>query len=539
MTVVNGYPAFDSLVVGSGVAGCTTALELVERGVGRVGLITKGGLGVSTTDWAQGGIAAALSEEDDSIELHFEDTLRAGGGLCDLEATRVLVGDGPDAIRSLEHRGAILDRDEQGELARSREGGHSVPRVVHAGGMATGAEVIRALVSTIERSDVVVIEASVVNDLVFETGSCRAVSCVDDKGAPFELESGAVVLATGGAGQLYSVTTNPDGATGDGVALAIRAGVPVADLEFVQFHPTALAVERAPRPLLSEGLRGYGALLVDERGERFVDELAPRDVVSRAIITRMVEHGTDHVYLDARSVADFARRFPTLAVILERQGLDAAKDLLPVAPAAHYLCGGVLTDLSGHTAARGLYAVGETACTGAEGANRLASNSLLEGLVFGRRVAEAIAKRDDEPRPDGALGGFLEADRAMIPVRSIPAGPFVRGVGIDEATTDAVAGRAALARALFACAGVVRDEEGLTGLAPTIRRAAASAARSSGPQALALRNLATLARSLAAAALVRRETRGAHARSDAPERDDDHFRVRLAVADPRWADLRA
>ena len=411
---------FDAIVVGSGVAGCTTALELVERGVARIGLVTKGDLGVSTTDWAQGGIAAALNAEDDSIELHFEDTLAAGGGLCDVDATRVLVGEGPDAIRALVSRGAVLDRDERGGFARSREGGHSVPRVVHAGGMATGAEVIRALVAEIEKSRIVVIEDSRLSELVIEGGRCSGILCVGPDGIERALTARTIVLATGGIGQLYSVTTNPPGATGDGIASAIRAGIPVADLEFVQFHPTALAIERRPRPLLSEGLRGYGALLVGVDRQRFVDELAPRDVVSRAIVQKMDENGAEHVFLDARPIGNFAERFPTLAAILADAGFDPAVDLLPVAPAAHYVCGGVITDLFGRSALPGLCAVGEAACTGAEGANRLASNSLLEGLVFGRRAAEAIAKGADGPEASGALSGVLSPRSATIPIHSVP-----------------------------------------------------------------------------------------------------------------------
>ena len=230
-----------------------------------------------------------------------------------------------------------------------------------------------------------------------------------------QLAARTIVLATGGIGQLYSVTTNPPGATGDGIASAIRAGIPVADLEFVQFHPTALAIERRPRPLLSEGLRGYGALLVGVDRQRFVDELAPRDVVSRAIVQKMDENGAEHVFLDARPIGNFAERFPTLAAILADAGFDPAVDLLPVAPAAHYVCGGVITDLFGRSALPGLCAVGEAACTGAEGANRLASNSLLEGLVFGRRAAEAIAKGADGPEASGALSGVLSPRSASDP----------------------------------------------------------------------------------------------------------------------------
>lgn len=533
---MNADVTFDAVVVGSGVAGCTTALELVDRGVERVGLITKSDLGESTTDWAQGGIAAALNAEDDSIELHFEDTLAAGGGLCDVDATRILVGDGPDAIHALVARGAVLDRDERGELARSREGGHSVSRVVHAGGMATGAEVIRALVAAIEKSPIVVVEDSSLSELVVENGRCAGIRCAGPDGGQRSVGGHAVVLATGGIGQLFAVTTNPPGATGDGIAVAIRAGVPVADLEFVQFHPTALAIERRPRPLLSEGLRGYGALLVGADRERFVDELAPRDVVSRAIVEKMAVEGSDHVFLDARPIARFAQRFPTLSAILAGVGLDPALDLLPVAPAAHYVCGGVITDLSGRSALPGLYAVGETACTGAEGANRLASNSLLEGLVFGRRAAEAVASGANEPGASGALGGVLHAGRAEIPIRSVP-----RVIGCDviaerAAAMDLASARAGLQQAMMRYAGVSRDANGLRALARWVSAAATASALGASPEAHALANLATVASSLASAALAREETRGAHARADFPNRDDDKFRVRLFVEPPSGRD---
>ena len=393
--------SFDALVLGSGIAGCTTALELVERGAGRVGLITKGRLDESTTAWAQGGIAAALVAGDDSVALHEADTLRAGGGLSDPDAVRVLVSEGPVAVRALLGRGAVFDLDDRHELARAREGGHSVARVVHAGGMATGAEVIRALTAALATSGVTVKEHLFVTDLVVDGGRCAGVTCLDEGSRPVRFDADAVVLATGGVGSLFEVTTNPAETTGDGIAIALRAGVPVADLEFVQFHPTALCAGREPRPLLSEGLRGYGALLVDGNGERFVDELASRDVVSRAIVARMVRDGTRNVFLDARKVPDFADRFPTIAAMLAEAGLDAARDLLPVAPAAHYLCGGVVTDLAGRSALRDLFAVGEVACTGAQGANRLASNSLLEGLVFAARAAAGDHRRIDRPAARG------------------------------------------------------------------------------------------------------------------------------------------
>jgi L-aspartate oxidase len=531
---VNGDPpreSFDALVVGSGIAGCTAALELAERGPGRVGLVTKGRLDESTTAWAQGGIAAALSGDGDSVELHEADTIRAGGGLSDLDAVRVLVAEGPAAVRALLGRGAVFDRDDRGELARGREGGHSVARVVHAGGMATGAEVIRALTAALGTSGITVLEQLFVTDLVIERGCCVGVDCLDGDTRRVRLAAGAVVLATGGVGVLFDVTTNPAETTGDGIALALRAGVPVADLEFLQFHPTALCVEREPRPLLSEGLRGYGALLVDSGGERFVDELASRDVVSRAIVARMVRDDVRNVFLDARGIPDFADRFPTIATTLARDGLDAGRDLLPVAPAAHYLCGGVVTDLAGRSAMRGLYAVGEVACTGAQGANRLASNSLLEGLVFGSRAARAIAAGAADPQPEGALEGVLDPERAAIPVRFISAGQFALPATPEPEALpgDLAETRAALRRVMSLRAGVIRDAEGLASLVPALRRAAADAAATGGIAAEELRNLTAVGASLAAAALARAETRGVHSRSDAPERDDANLRVRVAV----------
>ncbi len=434
-------------------------------------------------------------------------------------------------MRALIGRGAVFDRDDGVGLARAREGGHSVARVIHAGGMATGAEVIRALTAALADSSVSVLDGHYVTDLLVERDRCAGVSCLDGGLRRLRLDADAVVLATGGVGVLFDVTTNPAGTTGDGVALALRAGVPVADLEFVQFHPTALCVEREPRPLLSEGLRGYGALLVDRHGERFVDELASRDLVSRAIVTRMERDGVRNVFLDARAVPDFAGRFPTIAATLAAEGFDAGKDLLPVAPAAHYLCGGVVTDLAGRSALRGLLAVGEVACTGAQGANRLASNSLLEGLVFGSRAAAAVAEGAVDPQPDGALAGVLTPEKADIPVRFIDAGEFgpprPPEPGVPAGDLDVA--RAELREAMSLRAGVNRDAAGLASLVPVLRRARSVAAGAEGVAAGELRNLVEVGSSLAAAALVRTETRGVHARSDAPGRDDADFRVRVAV----------
>ena len=294
---------------------------------------------------------------DDSESLHETDTLHAGAGLCDEDAVRVLVHEGPVRVRELIALGAQFDRDPDGTLQLAREGGHSFARVVHAGGAATGAEIERALVEATARTAAVVHEHTFARDLVIDHGHCRGL-VVRDSAGEHVVRARHVLLATGGAGQLFALTTNPLEATGDGIALALRAGVAVADVEFMQFHPTALAIDRLPRPLLSEALRGDGALLRNPKGERFIDELQPRDIVSRAITAQMLEHGTEHVFLDVRPIADFARHFPSLAATLAAVGLDPAHDLLPVAPAAHYLSGGVLTDLDGASELAGLWAAG-------------------------------------------------------------------------------------------------------------------------------------------------------------------------------------
>ncbi|MGH9083307.1 MAG: L-aspartate oxidase, partial [Acidimicrobiales bacterium] len=406
---------FDVLVLGSGVAGLSAAVRLAggarAAGTGhrRVAILTKGELSQSATRWAQGGVAAVVGGDEDSTDLHLADTLAAGAGLCDADAARVLVDEGPGRVEELIALGAVFDREATGTLALAREGGHSRARVVHAGGAATGAEVERALVAATRAAADAVLERWYVLDLLVEDGRCRGVLALppDAAAGPVAVRAEHVVLATGGVGQLFSVTTNPSEATGDGLAMALRAGVPVADVEFLQFHPTALHHPAMPRPLLSEALRGHGALLRDAGGERFVDELAPRDVVSRAMAARMRDQGVDHLWLDATGLERFDMRFPTIAASLAAIGLDPATDWLPIAPAAHHLSGGVMTDLWGATALPGLWAAGEVACTGVHGANRLASNSLLEGMVFGARLTEALASGRDGPTPTGVLRPVL------------------------------------------------------------------------------------------------------------------------------------
>src|SRR5437763_12110060 len=334
----------DALVLGSGVAGLTAAIRAASDGL-RVGVLTKGKLTESATRWAQGGVAAVLSSEEDSTDLHLADTLAAGVGLCDIDAVRILVDEGPARVNELIGLGAVFDRDHDGRLLLAREGGHSTARVVHAGGAATGAEIERALVAAVRATAGAVYEDWFALDLIVEGGRCRGVTALDPADERQTVKAAHVVLATGGAGQLFAVTTNPAESTGDGLAMALRANVPVADVEFMQFHPTALHHPAMPRPLLSEALRGHGAVLRDATGERFVDELSPRDVVSRAMTSRMLEQGVDHLWLDATGLEAFDARFPTIATAVRAIRLDPARAWLTIASAAHFLCGGVVTAL--------------------------------------------------------------------------------------------------------------------------------------------------------------------------------------------------
>jgi L-aspartate oxidase len=521
---------FDVLVLGSGVAGLSAAVRLAGSGARpapgvSLGVLTKGALSQSATRWAQGGVAAVLGGDEDSTDLHLADTLAAGAGLCDEEAVRILVGEGPGRVHELIALGVEFDREATGRLALAREGGHSRPRVVHAGGAATGAEVERALVDATWSSASAVLEGWFALDLLIEGGRCVGVTALPPPGAgghPVEVRADHVVLATGGAGQLFSVTTNPHESTGDGVAMALRAGVPTADVEFVQFHPTALHHPAMPRPLLSEALRGHGALLRDRDGERFVDELAPRDVVSRAMAARMAAQGVDHLWLDATGLERFSQRFPTIAASLSSIGLDPEHDWLPIAPAAHHLSGGVVTDLWGATALPGLWAVGEVACTGVHGANRLASNSLLEGMVFGARLAERIAAGVGGPESSGALRAVLGEPPidgigcTFLPERATPGRP-----GADRlAAVDVTKLRDTLQRAMTRGAGVVRSAESLGAARAVVDETASALGEDAGSAGAGeLANLLRLADALLDAALARTESRGSHARREYPDTD--------------------
>jgi L-aspartate oxidase len=508
----------DVLVVGSGVAGLTAALHLREQGL-HVTVVTKVNIDDGSTRWAQGGIAAVLDPLD-TPAAHANDTEIAGVGLCDPAAVRVLVEEGPARVRELIRMGAEFDRHPDGSLMLTREGGHRADRIVHAGGDATGAEVQRALHQAVRRDPWIrLVEHALVLDLLRSAGgrACGITLHVLGEGSEDgvgAILARAVVLATGGMGQIYSSTTNPSVSTGDGVALALRAGATVTDVEFVQFHPTSFvgatvtsaqpgALAGAQRPLISEALRGEGAHLVDEAGKRFMigqhelAELAPRDVVAKGIHRVLLSTGSDHVYLDARHLGGefLEHRFPTIMASTRAAGVDPATDLIPVAPAAHYASGGVRTDLSGRTSIPGLYACGEVACTGVHGANRLASNSLLEGLVFAKRIAGDIA-RDLPPQADPAPS---------------PDGPS--WVADPEIRAD-------LQRAMTRGAGVLRSAGSLSATATELSRLAGAhtAPRNAAWEAT---NLLTVASALVASARTRRETRGCHWREDYPVAEDE------------------
>jgi len=535
---VGGPGPFDVLVLGSGVAGLSAAVRLAGS-TPSLGVLTKGVLSQSATRWAQGGVAAVLGGDEDSTDLHLADTLAAGAGLCDEEAVRILVDEGPGRVHELITLGVEFDREASGFLALAREGGHSHPRVVHAGGAATGAEVERALVDATYRTAGAVLEGWFALDLLIEGGRCRGVVALPPHGRVVEVRADHVVLATGGAGQLFSVTTNPAESTGDGVAMALRAGVPTADVEFVQFHPTALHHPAMPRPLLSEALRGHGAILRDAAGDRFVDELAPRDVVSRAMAARMVEQGVAHLWLDATGLERFDQRFPTIAASLSSIGLNPETEWLPIAPAAHHLSGGVVTDLWGATALPGLWAVGEVACTGVHGANRLASNSLLEGMVFGARLAERIESDHDGPEASGALRVLLGGEALdgidATTLATVPRGWPARPHTADEDPApipDVPKLRDALQQTMTGGAGVVRSSQSLAAAAAAVDELAeALGDRTASVGAGELGNLVQLADALLASARARTESRGAHSRLEFPD-TDPAWRRRLVHGGP-------
>jgi L-aspartate oxidase len=523
----------DFIVVGAGIAGLRAAISLAAHG--HVLAITKEQLGESNTSYAQGGIAVAISGAEDIVE-HLSDTRAAGDGLVDRESALVLVAEGPARVEELLAWGTDFDRDAtSGALLLTREGAHSRNRILHANGDATGAEIGRALLAHARSHPAIeLMEWTTCTDLLLNVeGRVCGVALVNRDGQQFTARARAVLLASGGAGQVYSQTTNPSVATGDGIAAAYRAGAAIADMEFYQFHPTALLLPDVPRFLLSEALRGEGAHLINQQGERFMHryhsllELAPRDVVARAITRESLPENPGDplrpVYLDMRHLAaehpelDLAQRFPGISAFLAQHGLALHCDLLPIGPAAHYLMGGIETDAAGRTSLPGLYAAGEVACTGVHGANRLASNSLLEGLVFGARAAETMLTEQQ---------AISAAERLHTPHDAQPASS---DAGARSEHADAIAAiRQTLREEMWRDAGLLRDAAGLERAAACIaklgqRSMPLLANYAARRDATELRNLLDLSDLIVRSALAREESRGAHYRNDFPQRDDVQF----------------
>jgi L-aspartate oxidase len=505
----------DVIVIGSGIAGLTAALSARDKGLS-VLLLTKDVLSTGSTSWAQGGIAAALGPGD-SPDQHFQDTLEAGAGLCDQESVRILVQEGPAAVKRLINLGATFDLDPSGNVALTREGGHRRDRIAHAGGDATGAEISRALVAKVLADPKVrIFEHALVLDLLKDKNErvCGVTLHVMGKGKIDGVGAAlarAVVLATGGLGAVFQQTTNPLVATGDGVALALRAGATVADLEFVQFHPTVLWIgpdSKGSQPLISEAVRGEGAILRNINGEAFMSsihpmkDLAPRDVVAHAVHEEIIKSGKPYVYLDGTKLGEnvWLQRFPNILSSCRKIGIDPLVEMIPVVPAAHYASGGVVSDMTGKTDIPGLFAVGECANTGVHGANRLASNSLLEGLVVAERVANHLTDLPEQSEP------LIE----NVPTNLIDG--KVRK-DITETTTTG--------------AGAVRNATGLNKTIDKLSELAKKTTKLSSTQSWEATNLLTVSSFLSNAALRREESRGSHWRSDFPERNDSRWLVRI------------
>jgi L-aspartate oxidase len=514
----------DYAVVGSGIAGLRAAIEL--SGTGSVLVLAKSNLSDSATAWAQGGIAVALSDED-QIGLHEQDTINAGDGLCRPEAVALLVEEGPKYITQLIEWGTEFDRAGT-KLAFTREAAHSRSRILHAQGDSTGREISRALLARAHTIPRLHLRAhAFTTELIVEGGRVAGLRFIDETdGSQHEVRAGAVLLATGGVGQIYRETTNPEVATGDGMAIAYEAGAVLSDMEFVQFHPTALAIKGAPRFLLSEALRGEGGILRNVDLERFMkryneaQELAPRDIVARAIVSEMHRTQSQHVYLDMTKKSEefLKKRFPRIYETCSSNGLDLATDMAPVCPAAHYMMGGVKTDLWGRTSLPGLYAAGETAATGVHGANRLASNSLLEGLVFGGRAGQEMMK--DAPvgkRHAGALPG------SPAPNPGNSSANQKDPPKVAAKPSPACASLARIRDVMWREVGIMRSGKGLTDAVKQLEELELPKSEKPGRAAHELRNLHMLALLIARSGLAREESRGSHYRSDFAYRNDEEF----------------
>jgi L-aspartate oxidase len=519
MTTPNRTHRADYAVVGSGVAGLRAAIELSESG--SVLVLAKSDLSDSATAWAQGGIAVALSDEDE-IGLHEQDTIKAGDGLCRANAVALLVEEGPKYITELIEWGTEFDRAGT-KLAFTREAAHSRSRILHAHGDSTGREISRALLARAHSIPHLHLRAhAFTTELIVESGAVVGLRFIDElDGSIHELRAEAVLLATGGLGQIYRETTNPEVATGDGMAIAYDAGAALSDMEFVQFHPTALAVKGAPRFLLSEALRGEGATLRNINLERFMkryneaQELAPRDIVARAIVSEMHRTSSEHVYLDmtAKPEGFVEKRFPRIYATCMSYGVDLAQDVAPVCPAAHYMMGGVKTDLWGRTSLPGLYAAGETADTGVHGANRLASNSLLEGLVFGARGGQAMMK-DAPVKKKHAVG---------LPGSPAPKPGDASQPNKNSANSPQAAELTKIRDIMWRLVGILRSGKELTSAIEQLKSLEPPKTEENGRAHCELRNMHALALLMAKSALARHESRGSHYRSDFPYHDDDDF----------------
>lgn len=503
----------DCIVIGSGIAGLFTAIKAAEDR--RVVMITKKSVMESNTRYAQGGIAAVMAE-DDSPVYHRQDTLMAGAGLCSSAAVDVLVNEGPEGVHELIRLGTLFDQ-EDGILALTQEGAHSHRRILHANGDATGYEIVRALAEQVEQhKNIEVWDDHFVIDLITDNGECVGVLLQRPDGGKLFLQGDATILCSGGAGQLYRYTTNPDVATGDGVAIAYRAGAQIRDMEFIQFHPTALCYPGAPRFLISEAVRGEGAVLRNSNGERFMDryhellELAPRDIVARAIVSEMETTKSTFVYLDIthESPEMVKHRFPTIYETCMSYGLDMTTDWIPVAPAAHYMMGGIKTDLNGESNISRLFACGEVSSTGVHGANRLASNSLSEAIVFGRRIVERI--RELPPLNHELQSASCQGGRTEAPIQAI------------------VERRLKLQKVMVRNAGLRRNEEMLLkGLEELKRQLPIFSAALSKREEYEFANMLTCCLLITTSALARQESRGGHYREDYQQRGDAEWRKHL------------